>query len=1239
VRSGSDSEAIREWREFEKDMYCEPIVIPTLVNGISSALAMVDTGCQCYGLCDPSFARKANLKRIGIRPFHMEAFDGEKATRPVREVVMADLDFEGHVERVWLYISPLGGHDIYLGMPWIRKRRVEIEKGGSRLRIGRGPGSIIIRSERAFREETARVSAVRLVSAAAWSITRRRGKGKAQVFAASMADINKALRVKTYTDPAKKLPRDLHKHLDVFSRQESDRLPPLRGRGIDHEIELIRDLNGKEPEVPWGPLYSMSKDELLVLRKTLSELLDKGFIRVSNSSAAAPILFVRKPGGGLRFCVDYRALNKITRKDRYPLPLIQETLRNLSEAKVFTKLDVIAAFHRLRVAEGDEWKTAFRTRFGLYEWMVTPFGLSNAPSTFQRYINWALRDILDDFCSAYIDDIIIYSKNPKEHRKHVEEVLNRLRIAGLQCDIDKCEFGVQSTKYLGFIIEAGKGIRVDPEKIKAIQEWERPTTVKGVRSFLGFANYSRQFIKGYSELVRPLTDLTHKDKSFQWNNEAEAAFQQLKRIFLAEPALANFNYEKDTRVETDSSGWSIGGTLLQPNDDGLYVPCAFFSRKLNSTECNYEIYDKEMLAIIRSLDEWDAELRGLKEFEVYTDHKNLEYFMTVRKLTERQMRWSLVLSRYNFRIVHVSGVNNGRADALSRRDQDMPKDSNDDRLQGRNIQLIKSEWISEGRMRVAAIPATHRRVAPVLPQISLQTGEESRESQPDNDVGQEHPLLAQWTEAVESDLSYQQALEAVRDKKQRFPTELRLKVSIAECSLSATGKLTFRDRVWVPLANDLRTKILQEIHDSTTHIHPGRETMYAIVARQFFWPGISRDIRTFVENCDGCNSNKAWRTLRHGFLKPLPIPDRVWSEISMDFITKLPVSEGCSNIVVVTDRLSKGVIADGLEDIEAETVANWFLKRYYPHHFLPRAIVSDRGAQFTGAFWKRLCDSLHIRRRLSTSFSPETDGSTERANEVVETVLRGLVDWAQDDWLKWLPIAVGAICGRNATSTRVSPFFLVHGWNQEVFDFESGPNSTRESPVSRADRVLVKMKEVRNLAETAMALAQDAQETQTNRKRQQAPVYRVGDKVWLNLQNIKTDRPSKKLDQRYAKYTVLEVCGSHTYRLDVPPGIYNVFPTRLLRPARSKPLPGQVLHEPQPPAIVVDGEEEYEVKEILDEKTGREGKRYLVQWTGYTKPTWEPYNFVRDLLALDRWEQRKRDGYIPQGGRKRRGGG
>ncbi|KAH0841258.1 hypothetical protein FOPE_06543 [Fonsecaea pedrosoi] len=196
-----------------------------------------------------------------------------------------------------------------------------------------------------------------------------------------MADIDKALAVKKMTDPRTKLPEHLHPFLDVFNRAIADKLPPLRGKGVDHTIDLVRD-NGETPEVPWGPLYSMSREELLVLRKTLMELLDKGFIRVSNSPAAAPVLFVRKPGGGLRFCVDYRGLNKITRKDRYPLPLIYETLRNIGRAKWYTKLDVIAAFHQIRIAKGDEWKTAFRTRYGLYEWLVTPFGLANAPSTF-----------------------------------------------------------------------------------------------------------------------------------------------------------------------------------------------------------------------------------------------------------------------------------------------------------------------------------------------------------------------------------------------------------------------------------------------------------------------------------------------------------------------------------------------------------------------------------------------------------------------------------------------------------------------------------------------------------------------------------------------------------------------------------------------------------------------------------------------------------------------------------------
>jgi hypothetical protein len=214
-------------------------------------------------------------------------------------------------------------------------------------------------------------------------------------------------------------------------------------------------------------------------------------------------------------------------------------------------------------------------------------------------------------------------------------VLQWLRDTGLQCDIDKCEFEVESTKYLGFIIEAGKGVRMDPEKVKAIQDWQAPMTVKGVRSFLGFANFYRRFVEHFSDVVWPLTELTRTDRAFEWSAEAERAFRRMKRIFLSEPALLQFAFDKPMRIETDSSGWCVGGTLLQPNDDGIYLPCAFFSKKLSSAECNYEIYDKEMLAIIRSLEEWDVELRSVKEFEIHTDHKNLEYFITARKLTER----------------------------------------------------------------------------------------------------------------------------------------------------------------------------------------------------------------------------------------------------------------------------------------------------------------------------------------------------------------------------------------------------------------------------------------------------------------------------------------------------------------------------------------------------------------------------------------------------------------------------
>lgn len=286
----------------------------------------------------------------------------------------------------------------------------------------------------------------------------------------------------------------------------------------------------------------------------MTKLLDKEFIRVSKSPAAAPVLLVKKPGGGLWFCVDYHALNTITKKDCYPLPLINKTLEQIGKAKWFLKLDVIAAFHKIHIALGDEWLMAFWTWFGLFKWLVTPFGLANVPSTFQCYVNWVLQEFLDEFASAYLNNILIFTDGTlSEHQEHVHKVLGHLQDAGLQVDIDKCEFEVKTTKYLGFIIEAGKGVHMDPVKVEVITNWAVPKIVKGVRSFLGFANFYQRFIWNYSELTIPLTALIQKDKCFIWDDKCDESFQQLKQMFITAPILMQFNPDCETVVEADSS--------------------------------------------------------------------------------------------------------------------------------------------------------------------------------------------------------------------------------------------------------------------------------------------------------------------------------------------------------------------------------------------------------------------------------------------------------------------------------------------------------------------------------------------------------------------------------------------------------------------------------------------------------------------------------------------------------------
>lgn len=1235
-----------------------PFLIDVLLNSGSFERALVDSGCLCFSAFSGALVRRQKLPRIRIKKRDLQLAEGDREKKRIHFITYVDLDIDGHKERVFGYVIEKLAYSMILGDPWLRHNDAVYKAGARTLRIGPKEHATVVRESGWM--DTKKPDAGLTIGSIFVGIVRRARKefsaarrkaeregapeprqaDYTQVFAITMADIDKALAKLERKDPVAenakinaKLPKDLEDLREHFLNDEGTSLPPHRP-GKDHAINLIRDEQGREKNVPWGPLYGMSRNELLVLRKTITDLLDKGWIRASSSAAGAPVLFAKKPGGGLRFCVDYRALNAITKQDRYPLPLVRETLRSLAKARWFTKVDVRAAFHRIRVKEGDEWKTAFRTRFGLFEWLVTPFGLAGAPATFQRYINNTLADFLDIFCSAYMDDVLIYSDGSyRDHMKKVRKVIARLGEAGLRLDIDKCEFAAKEVKYLGFIINAGEGIKVDPEKVAAIRSWEAPVNVKGVRSFLGFANFYREFIEEFSDLSAPLSILTHKKEPWKWGAEQEKAFRDLKERFITAPILAHWDPDLPTILEADCSGYSIGACLSQTDKDGRLRPVAYFSRKLSPAESNYPIHDKEMLAIVRAMEEWRGELKSVMDpFTVLTDHKNLQHFMTARKLTERQVRWSLMLSQFQFQLKFRAGKKAQRPDALSRRHQDMPQGKDDERLKNRIVQLVKDQWLPPGYEKEHESKSVQDHLISAVRILStaiLDRGAEWKVPY-GSEVFQEPELQLLWDRGSVEDESFKKLYNTIGKEERSFPPDcVAWKIQAGECDFDQRGVLRFRERVLIPDWEPLRTALIQKTHDSHITGHPGRDSTFAILRRNFHWPGMSAMVRRFCRNCDVCGRSHLWRERRKGLLRPLPIPDRFHSELSIDFMTDLPAkNKGDPRyMMVITDRLLKSVTIEAMTTMAAEACAERFVQCHYRYHGFPNFITSDRGSNWVGDFWRRLCELVGIEQRLSTAFHPQTDGGPERMNQEIQAYLRAFVTYAQYNWVELLPTAMLAINNRD-TALGASPFFLTHQYNIEpIQQFE--PMTKASPPAKAAEKFVERLRAAQEFAQAAMASAQQRMEDNSNRTRDQAQVFKVGDAVWLNLKNISTPQASKKLSWLNAKYRVRKVVSSHVVELDVPIGIFPRFHVDLLKRASEDPLPSQVVEDAQPPPLIPATEDrvaEYEVERILraeEKKRGRGTRReVLVKWTGYTACTWEPRVNLEHTVALEEFKAR-----------------
>ena len=947
---------------------------------------MVDTGSD-VPLMNENFLWKHKVPRIHrAKPITILAGDehvmegaGKTHTPPII------MRIKKHQEEIEWEVGKMDEHiDGYLPIEWLNRHNPDVDWANGRLRW---------RSEFCkghclpINMKTAVDQFVKLIKEAkVW----KKAKGAAKLLQGAKG-VAAQWHDATGGNIADLLPPQYRKWASVFSEEEINRLPDHGP--YDHAINLVE---GAKP--PWGPIYPLSERELQVLREYIEKELKANKIRPSKSPAGAPVLFVPKSDGSLRLCVDYRALNKITVKDRYPLPLMTELRERLAKAKVFTKLDLKNGYNLIRIRAGDEWKTAFRTRYGLFEYMVMPFGLCNAPASFQAMINEVLRDLLDEGVIVYIDDILIYSETEEEHEKLVAKVLKRLSKHRLCAAIKKCQFHVREVEYLGYRITKD-GISMSPKKVQTIRDWETPKSVKEVQEFMGFANFYRRFIHNYSAIAKPLTDLTKKDLGkFKWTEACEEAFTTLKDRFTSAPILAHFHAEKETIIETDASDFALAAILSQRQDDEKFHPIAFHSRKFTQAEINYDIHDKEMGAIVQAFKEWEHMLKSVQgEITVFTDHKNLEYFATTKKLTRRQARWSEHMAEFNYKVIYRPGAKNTKADILSRRSDYAPEGGSE--IPERNF-FKPGQLVLEGK-RFAAL----RKV----PAAQTMNG------------------------------SFRQRLmeEAVNDPDYlKIRTQVLGKEEAVSPAYTVEDEMLFyKSRFVVPNSEELKKDILREEHDSRVAGHYGQHKTMERVTANFYWKNMDIWIEDYVRSCTECQRNKSSRHKRYGMLQPLEIPWRPWASISMDFIVSLPESEGYSTVCVVVDRLTKMAHFFPLktkEDRPTEAFAKAFAKNVWSQHGLPADIVSDRDAKFTSRFWQELMDHLGVKLNMSTPFHPQTDGQTERVNQVLEAYLRHYCNFMQDDWADLLHMAEYAYNTATSESTKMSPFEANYGFQPET---------------------------------------------------------------------------------------------------------------------------------------------------------------------------------------------------------------
>src|SRR5512141_2002235 len=940
---------------------------------------------------------------------------------------------------------------------------------------------------------------------------------------------------------------------DVFP-EELTRMPP------DREIEFAIELAPGTAPIAKRP-YRMAANELAEVKRQIEELESKGYVRPSSSPWGAPVLLVKKKDGSERMVIDYRALNEVTIKNKYPLPRIDDLFDQLKGARVFSKIDLRSGYHQLKIRSEDIPKTAFSTRYGLYEFTVMSFGLTNAPAFFMNLMNKIFMEYLDQFVVVFIDDILIYSKNEEEHAEHLRLIMEKLRDHQLFAKFSKCEFWLDRVAFLGHVISSN-GVEVDPSKVEAVLAWNPPKNVSEIRSFLGLAGYYRRFIEGFSKLARPMTELLKKEKKFQWSAACEDSFQEMKKRLTTAPVLTLPDIRKDFEIFCDASRQGLGCVLMQERKVVAYA-----SRQFRPHEVNYPTHDLELAAVVHALKIWRHYLIG-NRCEVYTDHKSLKYIFTQTELNMRQRRWLELIKDYDLGIHYHSGKANVVADALSRKT------------------YCNVAWVEQ-----LCCEVQHD-----LEHLNLGIVEHgfvaALEAQP--------TLVEQVRIAQASDPEIAELKKNMRVGKARGFAE------------DEQGTIWMGERLCVPENKELKDLILTEAHQTQYSIHPGSTKMYQDLKEKFWWVSMRREIAEYVALCDVCQRVKAEHQRPAGLLQPLQIPEWKWEEIGMDFITGLPrTSSGHDSIWVVVDRLTK--VAHFIPvhtTYSGKKLAELYLARIMCLHGVPKKIVSDRGSQFTSKFWQKLQEELGTRLNFSTAYHPQTDGQTERVNQILEDMLRACALDFGGAWDKSLPYAEFSYNNSYQSSLQMAPFEALYGRKCRTPLFW---DQTGERQLFGTE-VLTEAEEKVRIIRERLRIAQSRQKSYADNRRREL-TFEAGDYVYLRvtpLRGVHRFQTKGKLAPRFVgPYKIVSRRGEFAYQLELPQslaGVHNVFHVSQLKKCLRVPTEEANLEQIEVQEDLTYVEKPIRILEIHERRTRNRVIRFCkVQWSNHSKEesTWE----------------------------------